>query len=332
MMTTRKAAVVLSLLVWTVAVHSAEKPANAPGEKFLFKRFYPTGQYTLTQKVNTDQVIVTGEMEMKQKISMTMVLGINVGKPNASGDREMVLQFRRVTQRTQMGEMVMAYDSNLPDEKQMPMAAVWRPLLKAKIKALISPDGKVKKFSGLNEVWDALAKQQPASAQMIGPMKEQFGDAMVQQMIARSYEVLPTKAIGVGESWASDDKIKLPFVGQIKVAQQFKAKAVEKTPAGKVVVIDTTGTVKTDKPAKTTMGPAEVTILKMDMTQKGQSRYNADLGIFVGQTIRQRGTMQMSVGPAEGAQQSMTIKQDTTIEMITAPDKPGKEQPTRNPA
>jgi len=106
--------------------------------------------------------------------------------------------------------MKMSYDSRqtaepTTDAERM-LAATLKPLIDHSFTATILSDGKVTSVEGmdamLKKIDDSMSGN-PMTAQMITPLKQQFSDDALKQMIGQSYVGYPDKAIKKGESWNS---------------------------------------------------------------------------------------------------------------------------------
>jgi len=322
----RKISLTVGVLLLASVVCSAADPPKPSGQKLQLRRLYAPGDYVLTQQVDADQVIGIEGMMQKQQTSQTVVMGLSVEKPDQAGDRKMTITYRRFKMRMAMAGQVMSYDSDQPDAAQSsPLGMIWGPMLKVKIVALVGADAQIKKVTGLDEMWGEIAKNSPAAAAMLGPMKEQFGDAMLKDLLTKSYELLPKDAVGVGESWPFSVKLKAPFVGAMKIDGKCKVKSIEKTAAGRIASIDITGVVRSEEPTASTMGPVTIKINKMRFDQEGNMRYNADTGVPVNQTMRQRGSLAISMTGPDGEEKAMSLQQDMKLLTTVASEtkKPG---------
>jgi hypothetical protein len=329
-MTTRRAAV---LWVW-LGVAAGALAQEAGGEKIVFKRLYSPGKYLMTQTMTMNQTVATGQMQQEQQIAQTVVVGMDVAQPDKDGNVKMVITFRQIKSKTTAGAQTITFDSDLPADKQTsPLAKVFGPMLKLKIEVELGPDGKVRKLTGFEKMWDEIAKSDPAMAPMMGELKKQFGDQMARDLVTKSFEMLPTKAVGAGDSWKTDMPLNVPFLGEIKAGYDCKVAAIEKTRDGKVVVVDMTGSLVKDTPTPTTMGQAVLTTKKVVMKQSGQMRINVDTGVPVAQTLRQQGEMLMSMQGPDGTAMDMEIKQDMQMQATVKPD-PGEApgSPATQPA
>ncbi len=331
-MAKRGSALLLCVLVLAAGAYPADPPVSSAPATVRFQRMYPPGSYTMTQTLNMDQAISGRGMEQQHKLSQTIVHSLVASKPDAAGERTLEMRIRRIKQEVKAGPQTMVYDSDLPPEKQTsPMAGLLGPLLKVKIVAVVGPDGTVRKVSGADEMWEEMAKNNPAVAMMAEAMKKNFGNATVQSLMLQAYEMMPGRPVGLGENWTSRMELPIPMVGGMKVEQKLWLKAIEDTPSGKVAVLEKVGTIKTDKPTQTTIGPATVTFRSVEVAQKGQLRYNEKLGIFTAQEDEVRGTLAMAMTGPNGAEQVVTMKMEGTTKVTTEPQPPVQESPATQP-
>jgi hypothetical protein len=285
-------------------------------EKFTIPRVYKPGSYLITQQVDMDQEISRGDAPATtQRVSMTMVAGLVVEKPDASGDRKMVMKFRRFKQQMAMGPgMTIAYDSDDPPEKRpMELDSVFGALLKARISMTMGADGQVKKVEGLSELWDAMAKGNPAMAQMAEMMKKQMGDAWATEMT--SLFPGPDKPVGIGEQWTVQRKLAVPMLGPATLEMKSTLKEVQKGPGGQTAVINFVGSLRTTEPTTATAGPVQMTVQGIELDQVGTSRINLQDMVPMTVVVDQKAAFTMSVGPPGEAAQSIKMKQKGFITM-----------------
>ncbi len=327
---TRKISLTVGVLLLASVVCSAADPPKPSGRKVQLRRLYAPGNYVLTQQVDMDQVIGIEGQKQKQQTSQTVAMALSVEKPDQAGDRKMTITYRRFKMRMAMAGQVMSYDSDQPDAAgSSPLGMIWGPMLKVKIVVLVGADGQIKKVSGLDELWGEIAKKNPAAGAMLGQMKGQFGDAMLKGLLTKSYELLPKYAVGLGDSWPFSVKLKAPFVGAMKIDGKCKVKSIEKTPAGRIASIDIIGVVRSEEPTASTMGGMTIKINKIHFDQEGNMRYNADTGVPVNQTMRQRGSLAISMIGPDGQEKAMNLQQDMkTLTTVATETKKPAAKPT----
>jgi len=306
-----------------VLILSVVAAAACAGEKITLKQKYPPGTYIMTQDTRMQTTTEMGPGQtMAQKVNMLMVMEMTVGKPDQKGSKKMQIAYKRIKQSVE-GPVSMSYDSEAPKDSQNPMlAGVYEALLQTRIEATITPEGKVTDVKGFEKMWEELTKSNPAAAPMMKGFKKQFGDEMMEKMFSQSKQMLPDKPVGKGDTWDANLKLEIPMLGRMDIKQKCKLKEIEKTAAGKIAVIDFTGTVTGGAPGKTTtMGTATMTFKKMDTEQSGTMRMDVDTGMMTRTMMNQKMAMEMSVTGPDGGQMNMATKMAGTSEVTVAPGK-----------
>lgn len=217
---------------------------NARAEdKVTFKKAYVPGSYKSTLVFLKEGKTKAGENELASKTEVTMAMAWKVAAPDKDGTTALTLQFKRFALSFTVSGQTQAYDSDKPDANTMPpgsnMAEMFGKLVKAVITATVAQDGKVKDVTGLDSMWDELAKANPDVSMQAGFMKKQIGDAMIRGMIEKLVSVAPDKPVGVGEEWSIELPVEIPVAGKITVKSTYTLKALED--GNKTAVIDAKG-------------------------------------------------------------------------------------------
>lgn len=269
------------VLVLGALLVQAASAAESGAPKVSLKQQYPAGSYVMTTTMSGDQSMsVDGQPQPAQEMKQTFVVTMDVGEPDPAGVRTMQMAFSHVKQDITVGPQVMSYDSQGPADKQDPnLSRAMGPVTKAKIAVKIGADGKVVGASGMDEMWDAMAKETPEMAGFARQMKGQMGDATIVDMVAKPSQMLPSGPVGPGDAWEPSIRINVPGIGELQVKQFCKLVSVEKTPAGSVAVIDYEGTAQSEKETTANMGVAGLKIRSAVFKQSGQMRFNVDTGM-----------------------------------------------------
>ncbi len=301
-------------------------------EKVTLASKFPPGVYTTTmnQQMNV-QMAMPGGQQMDQKQTMMMVSQITAGPVEPTGQK-IEMAFKRIKQSMQMGPMNMGYDSADPNQSSSPLAPIFKALLDAKISFTMTADGNVKDVTGLDSMIDDMVKQNPALASMAKTMKSQMGDNMVRQMIGAGNQMLPNKPVGPGDTWTTKATQNLGMLGDMTISNDCKLAALQKTPKGRIAVIEFKGKATTAEGKAAPMPGAKLDKLDMDMT--GTSRFNADTGMLVQNTTNIKAKMSMTIGgsddqPGMGIDMVMEgkVDQSTTEGKYEAPAAEKKAAP-----
>jgi len=313
--------------------------AFAAGEKITLKPKYLPDTYLTT--MTTDMNIVT-EMapgqSIDQDMKMVMVMETTVDKPDAKGQM-MHVTYKRVKQSVTSPFMIMLFDSEDPDGQSSPMASTWKAMLDKTLHVTLDPKGKVIEITGMEKMWDEMARGNPAMAPMVNNMKKQFGDKMIKDMFGQAEKMMPKKPVARGETWIVDIDVPMPMMGQgTKLRQKCTLKAIEITPAGKVAVVGFVGKFSSDQaataPSSQPADPLPMKFTKMDMDQSGTMRVHLDNTIRTDTTTKMTGDMAMSVHApdraGQGQETQMKIKLRGAVKMTVVPGK--YKKPTTRPA
>jgi hypothetical protein len=301
---TRKALAMLAAMSLAAAWSSAQ-------DKITLKQKYTPGKYEVKQVVTSQMETATAGQQVSQDMEMTMVLGLNVAKPDEKGTIKVEMTFDKIKQKVSSGgKAVLEYDSEAAAQTG-PLASVYKSLLSAKISFEVTVDGKIQKAKGLEEIWDSMAKDNPAMAPMADTMKKQFGNAMLENLMTQAAKSFPEKSVAVGDTWKVDTKMNVPIIGELNVSQDCKLKAIE----GKLAVLDITSKAKTEKAVDTKLGPMTVTIDKMETTQTGTMKVDTESGMAVQQNWDGTMDMSMSMQGPDGEKMQTTSKQKMKIEV-----------------
>jgi len=277
---------------------------------------YPPGTYVTTMKMDMDASTTLDDQDMPgQKSSMTMVMEMTYGKPDADGKQEIAIKYTKVKQSTTAGGKEMAYDSEGPADKQdSNLAGMFKPMLDAKIVAVLDAQGKVESVKGLDSMFDDMAKSNPASAGMTGEMKKSMGDESIKQMFDMPRKLLPDKPVSEGDKYDAKVDITVPFLGKLAIAYEGKIESIKDN----VATISLTGKGGNDKPTTTQMGPAKMDINKMKIDQTMQQKFDIKKGMATQQDTTQ--TMSMEMGMKVGEEsKTMKITQKMTMTTTTVP-------------
>jgi hypothetical protein len=314
-MTLRRTGWALVAVALSAAVCAA---AQYAGPKVTLKQRFPTGTYQMTMSMNGEQTTtVDGQAQPTQQMSQSFVMSMVVGEPDKDGARTMQMGFTQVKQNITMGAQTMAYDSTGPADKQdANLARTMGPMVKARIDVKIGADDKIQSATGLNAMWDQMAKDTPEMARFAEQMKGQMGDAAIKEMVTKAADMFPAQPVGPGDEWKPILKFNIPVVGELEIKQTCKLLDVETAPAGKTAVIQYDGTAQSTKETTTTMGGGSMTINSLSFTQTGQMRFNIDTGMTDTQVMNQDGTMDMTVPAPDGKTAKVSSKQKMKMETM----------------
>jgi len=318
--------------------------ALGEAQKVSLKIGYEPGTYVMTTTTDMNNVTTmsTGQT-MDQKMKMTMVVEIDAGQKDPQGTQKLRMTFKRVAQSITGGPMSMTYDSAEPEGGNPMLAMTYRAILDKPIEVTIDKEGKAVAVSGMDEMWDAMATENPAMAQTANAMKEQLGNNYMAQMVDMGYRMMPSAPVGMGETWESDHQLELPMIGKADVKQKSTLKELKDSPAGQVAVIAFTSTIeKPQAEGVESGGTMQVTVDKAKITQTGTTEMAVASGMLLNYAADQKASMSLSMHPGDmpegqpGAQPvNMAMEQDGKVQMTVqkgkyvppAPKPTGESQP-----
>ncbi len=331
----KKSLIILSILTIASAAYCEQ-------QKVTLKQTFKPGTYVLTQNQNMQQTTIMGEAgSFSQNVNMLMVMEMVISEPDENGSKKMTTTFKRIVQSITGGPVNMSYDSAEPDEGFNPMASIYEKMLETEISAAVDPEGNLVEVSGISEMFDKMGAEFPDSAPMMEAMKKQFNDEMMKEMIDYSKKFLPTKPVGVGDSWVAASKMNFPMLGEMDIKQNCKLKDIEKTSSGKLALIDFKGTMKTEEGGSFEMQPGmKMEFKKMEMTQDGVMKYDLVLGMMTQLNANQKSNMVLVMPDVAGDEESaekmtMVVKQEGVMNMTIKPGKyvpPVIKEPASQPA
>ncbi len=306
--------------------------AAAAAEKVTFKRVYPPGRYEITATTKMQQVVTMQGNELPaQTTTSMMVVEAAVSKPDAKGNTTMTLTYTRIRQTTTtpMGDLV--YDSaGKPEEQDPHLGMGIAPMMKAKLTVIVDRDGKPVKLTGLDEIWDEMAKRNPQMKPLVEQMKKQVGDQMVNSLLGTQTNVIPDKPLGVGEKWSSESEVAVPIVGTLKMRTTTHLVDVSSRGGRQVATLKLDGDLESQKEGKFEMGPVQMVFTSMKFKQTGTMLYDVPLGLTTSISLTQTGKMSGSVTLPSG--ETMPYASDQTVEMKTTVAPKTDETPTTQPA
>ncbi|MBS3820794.1 MAG: hypothetical protein GVY16_08835 [Planctomycetes bacterium] len=277
-------------------------------EKVSLKQQFQPGTYWITNLSKTDQTMNMGPQAMKQAVTQMMVMKLDVGNADAQGNRKAALSYERIVQNMDMmnGQMTMNFDSDKPDNSS-PLAAAMKPLSQATFTMTIDKDDNVTDVTGFSELLGEMQKTNPQAAQMLGQMKDAFGDEQIKQMISQGTQGLPAKQVTVGETWQQKIDMPLPMIGKMALNVDYKLTDVIQHNDRKLATVTFEGKGDLKDAAATAKQPLQFS--RMDIKQDGRMYFDVAKGRAVRTELNQ--TTEMAAQAAGGEQGiAMDISQD----------------------
>ncbi len=279
------------------------------------KQNFKPGHYTVTHELDSQGSTTMGEQSMRQASTMTMVMDIGI-TGTEDNVTKVEMQFTRIAQSfSQNGQELMSYDSQTPqgqEEPPSPLASIYGPLLETKISFEITPEGTVRNVTGLDELWDRIAQDNPQLAPLAQQMKRQFGSQLFENLIVQGSDFYPDKPVSVGESWQTQTKIEAPVVGSLSVNQDITLKEIQPSPQGELAILDIIGTANVTEPQTMSMGETSMTLTKMDLEQTSDMKMLVETGMVVEQHATGKVETAMTMQNGEGQTADVSSTQEFT--------------------
>ena len=307
-MTSRRSALaVLAILLSIVQVQCSDKDApirdepesngSEPRTALVVK--YETGKYEM---INVQDMVTKGtvrvddrtqNVESTQKV--TQWINLNVS-PYTAGKATMTMKFSRIRQETKGGPMSGVVDSNNPRSMSgNPAAKAFGALTEATITMKCDEKGNISDVSGMNEVWDRMARSEPGFRQMAAQFKQTLGDKAMGQLLNKSKDFMPAGPVGVGAVWYAQFALPIPMLGDTGCEAKCKLVELKKGADGQTAIIDmkARGTSKGKK--ATQIGPGSMTINSMKINMSGRMEMDVESGMMAKQTMTMDGEISLTM-------------------------------------
>ena len=312
---------------------TATGPETKPGQTITLRPRFAPGRYVLTQTMQHQQeVLADGVRRPTQRVSQTIVSTHEIAPPDAAGRQKRLVAFGPIRQHIEIGGRAISYDSEGPAGDQDPnLAAVFEALKAVQFAVTIGPDGKAQNGGELDETWRQLAALAPTLERLLPHLKNALTDAIFKGLPARAAQLLPAGPVAVAEQWQATVTFEMPFGGEVSYVQNCKLKEVQITAAGRLAVIEFSGTFESDKVFPAELRGSRLKITKTKFTETGQMQVNADLGMAVYEKVHQEGEMELSIMERPGQVTEMRLKQKLDRQETLRPDQQPQTAPASSP-
>jgi len=291
-------AVVMGVCVGVSAQDKEAAPAKA-GEKIDLKINFTPGTYVVTKEV-TMHVDTAGERPTASQIHTVMVMDMEVGKPDAQGNRDLAVTYRQIKFDQKQGEQAMKYDSSAgtPAEQLPPMGKMFEGMLGKTVTVTLDGHGKVSQIKGVDEMIASMLHagmdEQAAEA-----LKKQFGDRIAEETFGQLL-IMPGKPVAKGDTWEVDKPLELPVIGSVQYTQICTLKDV----SDGVATVGVKGTLRSVGGKAPTTQPGAPTMMIHEMTVEGTTLMEIATGMAKRSDVTQKGTLTVTAG--EGAEKRET--------------------------
>ena len=278
-----------------------EAPAVKAPEKIELKVNYAPGAYVVTKEV-TMRLELAGETPTSSQIHTTMVMDMEVGRPDAQGNRELAVTYRKIVfEQKQNDQAVTAYDSSacVPKEKLSQAGKMFEGMLGRTITVALDPRGQAGSIKGVEEMIAAMLQNAGLEERNTAAIKQQFGDRMVEETFGQL--MMPGKPVARGDTWEVDKPLELSVVGAVRYRQVCTLKDIQ----GGVAVVGVKGSLSSDKvetggeadgdDAK----PSGLSVTISEMTVEGTTRLDIATGMAWQSEVTHKGTLTLTTGEGE---------------------------------
>ncbi|MCE5336140.1 MAG: DUF6263 family protein [Desulfobacteraceae bacterium] len=256
-------------------------PSTAQGNKVDVKRAWAPGTYVMTQTAKSQGEQIVGNESAKNVSTETNVWELRVGEPNSQGEKKITAKVVKC-QFTEEGDAAVSYNSEAPAAQQdKDMAFVYGSLIGAPVEIMLDADDAVIEVSGLDKLWTNLSAKASNDVQKgrLAQVSIEISDKVIEQSLRRLESVAPKKAVATGEKWTAGVRSELPLIGEIKQRYDCLLKGVENSPEGKLAVIQLEARYEATKPKPGIIQGQEITVSKLDVTEKGDVKFDLETGI-----------------------------------------------------
>ncbi len=286
-------------------------------DKVALEARFPEGRYLLgTSTTMTQKVTADGEPQPDQRVEQAFTLGLDVSAPDDAGTQTVALTYRAFKQIVRMGRETVAYDSaDPPDEQDPSMARAIGPMMKTTITVRLGPGAEVREATGLDALWERLAKENPPLAPLFAEMRASMGNDMIENLLGHAARFLPAGPVAVGDTWQVRRNLSVPVAGTS--AMTFECTLASLEDDGKTAVITLDGASATGPGRPSDVGSGTLKIEKGTYRQTGTLRFDRPLGLALRQEVSQDGKVTMTLEDAAGAttraEGKLTLKREITL-------------------
>jgi len=244
--------------------------AAGVAQELTLARRLPAGRYVLTADTARYQVLTVNNVPkppLGTKTKLTLAMHVHAAGPQDNALLE--LSFRTIAHSIRTRNKKVSYDSTAGGSPASRLGELLGPLLKAKVRLLLTPAGRVAAIKGLDAVWDARALKDPDLAKWVNQLKAEMGNEMVGDLVDQIGRVLPGRPVQVGGSWDGELRFRLPYVGERKQTQKVVLKTTAKQGQKLFAILDLRQTSNEPTASVVQVEPMPLTVRRVQMTQTG---------------------------------------------------------------
>jgi len=315
----------------------ASAVAIADDKPLLFVREFPAGRRIVMRMENnlTNRVadapgmpdMMKKAMEQQQRQVQDISLTMRELRPD--GGKTFEMQTLAMEVHTQAAGMQMSYNSRDPKPTPTPVGAppspqqmgsdmlraIYDSMVGKKIVFHLSPDNKVEKVEGFEEMMAGLANSFPPAMR---EMVKQTMDAMMSPEAMKDtygqftkFEDYPDTPVKVGDTWTRSRTMTIPVFGSTQMTTAYRFAGWQMVQNRQMALITYDSKFTSNQPGKVMMG-MQFNAMQMDMA--GNLYYDPEIGYMRTSDMNTKGTMDASLTlPNQKAPQSLKLQFDQRV-------------------
>jgi hypothetical protein len=285
----------LLLIVGVIApAFAQDKPVNLTWKFEKDKTFY---QEMTTE---TDQTIKVMGSDVVQKQKQTFFMSWTPKEQDKDKNWIVSQKIEGVRMDIDIGGNKINYDSTKPDAgASNTLADFFKALIGSEFKLTISPDMKVLKVEGRDDVIKKLGAQNP---QVKGLLEQILSEEALKQMTDPLFAAIPGKEVKKGDTWEKKSKIVMGPIGSYDTAYKFTYDGPDTAKDSKLEKVKVEITMKYEAPVD---NPAVPSALPFKIKNPDLKSSNATGTILINREL----------GRVESSEMSMELKGKLSIEI-----------------
>jgi len=206
------------------------------------------------------------------------------------------------------GPMPKSYDSTREGEEagenDAELAAMFEPILDARLHMKIDPSGHILEIDGLAEVMEEVFDQleNPAVGETFTQM---FGEDSLRRMM--EVNIFPSEPVSAGDTWQRTAELEAPMLGTMKFVFESEFQGVEKHAGSECAKIGVSGEMEIER-AEDMSNPMEVSLDDSDIA--GTMFFALDNGYLIESSMEMG--MEFSFSAGEGKEDGMEMQMSST--------------------
>ena len=262
------------VLLW-VSMANAQKAYNL--------KFNPANGSRYGVVMNTTTKMLQDIMGQQMEMNMNMDINATYNISDEASNKKMSMTYDTMKMLMEvMGKKIVMNSNDADTSKEQ--NKVLRSMIGKTISVILSPQGKVLKVEGAEDIIKGLAGK-PAQQEA---MKGVFGEEALKSSIEQSFRFYPDKPVKVGDKWMAQVQLNQGF--SVNGNYNYTLSKVE----GKKAFIDVTGTLLTDSTSKLIKNGMEmIADLAGDMTGTMEVDIDSGMPLTADMQVKLKGNMEV---------------------------------------